>query len=287
MPELPEVEIVKQSLINSIKYKKIQEVVVRNRNLRFKVARNFEKILKNKFITDVSRVSKYIVIHLESNMYCIIHLGMSGTIHLIKKFNKKKFTNLSFYQSKNLPKKHNHIKIIFPKFKIVYNDPRRFGFFKLIKNKEQLDLYFKKIGPEPFSKKFNFKYLKNNLTKRKKNIKNLLLDQNFVSGLGNIYVNEILFYSKINPKKCGYEIKEEDMLKIVKYSKIVLNLAIKHGGSSIRNFKDMKGSLGSFQKEFKIYGREGENCSRNNCKSKILKIFQNNRSTFFCKLCQK
>ncbi len=77
------------------------------------------------------------------------------------------------------------------------------------------------------------------------------------------------------------------MLKIVKYSKIVLNLAIKHGGSSIRNFKDMKGSLGSFQKEFKIYGREGENCSRNNCKSKILKIFQNNRSTFFCKLCQK
>ena len=287
MPELPEVEIVKQSLINSIKYKKIQEVVVRNRNLRFKVARNFEKILKNKFITDVSRVSKYIVIHLESNMYCIIHLGMSGTIHLIKKFNKKKITNLSFYQSKNLPKKHNHIKIIFPKFKIVYNDPRRFGFFKLIKNKEQLDLYFKKIGPEPFSKKFNFKYLKNNLTKRKKNIKNLLLDQNFVSGLGNIYVNEILFYSKINPKKCGYEIKEEDMLKIVKYSKIVLNLAIKHGGSSIRNFKDMKGSLGSFQKEFKIYGREGENCSRNNCKSKILKIFQNNRSTFFCKLCQK
>ena len=287
MPELPEVEIVKQSLINSIKYKKIQEVVVRNRNLRFKVARNFEKILKNKFITDVSRVSKYIVIHLESNMYCIIHLGMSGTIHLIKKSNKKKLTNLSFYQSKNLPKKHNHIKIIFPKFKIVYNDPRRFGFFKLIKNKEQLDLYFKKIGPEPFSKKFNFKYLKNNLTKRKKNIKNLLLDQNFVSGLGNIYANEILFYSKINPKKCGYEIKEEDMLKIVKYSKIVLNLAIKHGGSSIRNFKDMKGSLGSFQKEFKIYGREGENCSRNNCKSKILKIFQNNRSTFFCKLCQK
>ena len=287
MPELPEVEIVKQSLINSIKYKKIQEVVVRNRNLRFKVARNFEKILKNKFITDVSRVSKYIVIHLESNMYCIIHLGMSGTIHLIKKSNKKKLTNLSFYQSKNLPKKHNHIKIIFPKFKIVYNDPRRFGFFKLIKNKEQLDLYFKKIGPEPFSKKFNFKYLKNNLTKRKKNIKNLLLDQNFVSGIGNIYANEILFYSKINPKKCGYEIKEEDMLKIVKYSKIVLNLAIKHGGSSIRNFKDMKGSLGSFQKEFKIYGREGENCSRNNCKSKILKIFQNNRSTFFCKLCQK
>ena len=287
MPELPEVEIVKQSLKKSIKYKKIQEVIVRNRNLRFKVTRNFEKILKNKFITEVSRISKYIIIHLESNMYCIIHLGMSGTIHLIKKSNNKNFTNLSFYQSKNLPKKHNHIKIIFPKFKIVYNDPRRFGFFKLINDKEKFDLYFKKIGPEPFSKKFNLNYLKNNLFNRKKNIKNLLLDQNFVSGIGNIYANEILFYAKIDPKKYGYEIKEEDMKKIVKYSRIVLNLAIKYGGSSIRDFKDTKGSSGSFQKEFKIYGREGKNCSRNNCKNKILKIFQNNRSTFFCKSCQK
>ena len=287
MPEFPEVEIVKQSLKKSIKYKKIQEVIVRNRNLRFKVTRNFEKILKNKFITEVSRISKYIIIHLESNMYCIIHLGMSGTIHLIKKSNNKNFTNLSFYQSKNLPKKHNHIKIIFPKFKIVYNDPRRFGFFKLINDKEKFDLYFKKIGPEPFSKKFNINYLKNNLFNRKKNIKNLLLDQNFVSGIGNIYANEILFYAKIDPKKYGYEIKEEDMKKIVKYSRIVLNLAIKYGGSSIRDFKDTKGSSGSFQKEFKIYGREGENCSRNNCKNKILKIFQNNRSTFFCKSCQK
>ncbi len=287
MPELPEVEIVKQSLKKSIKYKKIQEVIVKNRNLRFKVIRNFEKILKNKFITDVSRISKYIVIHFESKMYCIIHLGMSGTIHLINKTTKKKFTNISFYQSKNLPKKHNHIKIIFPKFKIVYNDPRRFGFFKLIHNKEQLDLYFKKIGPEPFSKKFNFNYLKSNLYKRTKNIKNLLLDQNFVSGIGNIYANEILFYSKINPEKYGYEIKEDDMKKIVKYSKIVLNIAIKNGGSSIRNFKDIKGSSGSFQKNFKIYGREGKNCPRNNCKSKILKIFQNNRSTFFCQSCQK
>ncbi len=287
MPELPEVEIVKQSLKKSIKYKKIKEVIVSNRNLRFKLIRNFEKILRDKLIIDVSRISKYIIIHLESKMYCIIHLGMSGTIHLIKKSNKKKITNLSFYQSKTLPEKHNHIQIIFLKFKIVYNDPRRFGFFKLINNKQSLDLYFKKHGPEPFSKEFNFNYLKNNLTNKKKNIKNLLLDQNFVSGIGNIYANEILFYSRINPEKYGYEIKEKHIRKIVKFSKIVLKLAIKYGGSSIRDFKNMKGSSGSFQKEFKVYGREGKKCPRNNCKSKILKIFQNNRSTYFCKLCQK
>ncbi len=286
MPELPEVEIVKQSLKKSIKYKKIKDVIVKNRNLRFKISKKFEKILKNKFVKNVSRISKYIIIHLDTEIYCIIHLGMSGTIHLINDHNKKKQTNLSFYQSITLPKKHNHVQIIFPKFKIIYNDPRRFGFFKLICNKEKLDLYFKKIGPEPLSSKFNYKYLKNSLKNRKKNIKNLLLDQNFISGIGNIYANEILFYSKINPIRSGYKIKKNEIIKLIKYSKIVLNLAIKFGGSSIRDFKSISGSYGSFQKEFKIYGKEGENCSRKNCSGKIIKIYQSNRSTFFCKLCQ-
>ena len=186
-----------------------------------------------------------------------------------------------------MPKKHNHIKIKFSNFTIFYNDPRRFGFFKLLSNKKELKKYFQRFGPEANSSKFNFKYIKHKFVNKKKNIKNYLLDQNFVSGIGNIYANEILFYAKINPQKYGYEINETDIKKIVKYSKIVLNLAIKYGGSSIRDFKDTKGSSGSFQKEFKIYGREGKNCSRNNCKNKILKIFQNNRSTFFCKSCQK
>ena len=147
-------------------------------------------------------------------------------------------------------------------------------------------MYFKKIGPEPLSNKFNYKYLKNSLKNRKKNIKNLLLDQNFISGIGNIYANEILFYSKINPIKSGYKIKKNEIIKLIKYSKIVLNLAIKFGGSSIRDFKSTSGSYGSFQKEFKIYGKEGENCSKKNCNGKIIKIYQSNRSTFFCKSCQ-
>ncbi len=287
MPELPEVEIVKQSLKKSIKHKKIQEVIVRNRNLRFKVTRNFEKILKNKFITDVSRISKYIVIHLESNMYCLIHLGMSGTIHLIKKSNKRNFTNLSFYQSKNLPKKHNHIKIIFPKFKLVYNDPRRFGFFKIFNNQKALKDYFSRSGPEATSNKFNYKYLKSKLINKEKNIKSFLLDQNYVSGIGNIYANEILFYCKINPQKKCKKINKNQTIKLVKNSKFVLNLAIKLGGSSIRDFKNISGKSGLFQNEFKVYGRENKNCIRKNCKGKISKIFISNRSTFFCNLCQK
>ena len=287
MPELPEVEIVKQSLKKSIKYKKIQEVIVRNRNLRFKVTRNFEKILKNKFITDVSRISKYIVIHLESNMYCIIHLGMSGTIHLIKKSNNKNFTNLSFYQSKNLPKKHNHIKIIFPKFKIVYNDPRRFGFFKLIYNKEQLDLYFKKIGPEALDKNFNINYLNEKLKNKTKNIKNLLIDQKFVSGIGNIYASEILYYSKIHPRKKALKLKLKEKKNIIKFTNFVLKNAIKKGGSSIKNFKNLIGAYGNFQKEFKVYNREKQKCLREKCDGIIKKVVISNRSTFYCGMCQK
>ena len=286
MPELPEVEIVKQSLKRAINHKKIRKVIVNNRNLRFKLNKNFEKTLKNKVISNISRISKYVIIEFKCGLYCIFHLGMSGTIHKINnKINK--FTNLSFYQYQQLPSKHNHIKFIFSNFKIIYNDPRRFGFFKLFKNKKDINFYFRNIGPEPFSKKFNFNYLFNKIKNKKKNIKNILLDQNIIAGLGNIYTNEILFNSKINPKKKGSEINKNEIKKIIKYSNIILKRAIKFGGSSIRDFKNADGNSGSFQKEFKIYGRKGETCSRDNCKGKIIKFFQTNRSTFMCETCQK
>jgi len=286
MPELPEVEIVKQSLKKAIKYKKIRKVIVKNRNLRFKLPKNFEKTLQNEIILNVTRISKYIVIKFKSDTYCIFHLGMSGTIHMVKK-KINKITNLSFYQKKQLPNKHNHIRLFFSNFKIIYNDPRRFGFFKLFNNTNDLNLYFKNLGPEPFNKKFTFNYLVNKIKNKKKNIKNILLDQNIISGLGNIYVNEILYYSKIDPKKKGVELSKDEIHKIIKYSKLVLKLAIKFGGSSIRDFKSTEGKQGSFQKEFKIYSRNGENCYRNNCKGKIIKFFQTNRSTYMCEICQK
>tara|TARA_Y100000591_G_scaffold300992_1_gene294892 strand:- start:562 stop:1422 length:861 start_codon:yes stop_codon:yes gene_type:complete len=286
MPELPEVEIVKQSLKSAIKYKKISQVIVKNRNLRFKVPIDFERSLRNKVVLNISRISKYIIIEFKSNLYCVFHLGMSGTIHLIKK-KIDKVTNLSFYQYKQVPKKHNHLKFVFSKFSIIYNDPRRFGFFKLFRNLNDLNLYFKKIGPEPFSKNFNVSYLFKKIQNKKKNIKNILLDQNIIGGLGNIYVNEILYYSKINPKKKGSQITKSEIKKIIRYSKIVLKLAIKYGGSSIRDFQNTEGLNGSFQKEFKIYGRKGEICSRNNCKGIITKFFQTNRSTYMCETCQK
>ena len=113
------------------------------------------------------------------------------------------------------------------------------------------------------------------------------MDQNFVSGIGNIYANEILFYSKIHPKKKAFQINTSEMNKLVKFSRYVLQRAIQYGGSTIRDFMNTKGSIGRFQKEFKVYEREHEKCLRENCNGKIIKSFITNRSTFFCNSCQK
>jgi formamidopyrimidine-DNA glycosylase len=287
MPELPEVEIVKQSLAKKIQQKKIKKVIIKNRNLRFKIPLKFEEILQNKIVKKVSRFSKYLILNFSDGSFCLIHLGMSGTIHLIKKDNFNKFTNTSFYSSPNLPKKHNHVEIQFQDIKVIYNDPRRFGFFKFIDNKQELINRFNHLGPEPFFKNFNLKYLLKYFLNKKKDIKSFLLDQKFVSGIGNIYASEILFLSKINPTTHAMKLSKEDCKKIISFSKSVLNKAIKKGGSSIRDFKNTSGETGNFQKEFKVYQRESLNCLRSKCEGKIKKIFISNRSTFFCNTCQK
>ena len=167
MPELPEIEIVKQSLYKNIKFKKIKKIIVKNRNLRFKLPSNFKNILKYKKVKNISRFSKYIIIDLGNSYYCIFHLGMSGTIHIVKKDNKNLITNVSFYNSPLVPKKHNHIEFFFDTLKVIYNDPRRFGFFKIFSSKKKLFDYFNKYGPEPFDKKFNINYLKKKIKRKK------------------------------------------------------------------------------------------------------------------------
>ena len=287
MPELPEVEIVKQSLAKKIQQKKIKKVIIKNRNLRFKIPPKFEELLQNKIIKKITRFSKYLILNFSDKSYCLIHLGMSGTIHLIKKNSLTKITNVSFYNSPSLPKKHNHVEIQFHHLKIINNDPRRFGFFKFIRNKQELINRFSHLGPEPFFNNFNLKYLLNYFLNKKKDIKSFLIDQKFVSGIGNIYASEILFLSKINPRTNAMKLSKNDCKKIIFFSKSVLKKAIKKGGSSIRDFKNTSGETGNFQKEFKVYHRENLNCLKKKCSGKIKKIFISNRSTFFCNTCQK
>ena len=286
MPELPEVEIVRQSLDKKVKQKKVKKVIVRNRNLRLKIPSNFESFLMGKKIIKVKRFSKYLILCLSNNSYCLLHLGMSGTVHIIKDNKKKLITNTSFYNSPFLPKRHNHVEIIFENFKVIYNDPRRFGFFQILKNEHFLNKRFSKLGPEPFQSEFNLDYIFTFFKGKKKNIKNFLIDQNFVSGIGNIYASEILFLSNINPNKKACLLKKEDCKKIIINARKVLSKAIEKGGSSIRNFKDTLGKSGTFQKNFKVYDRYGLNCKKIECKGIIKKKNISNRSTFFCNQCQ-
>ncbi len=287
MPELPEVEIVRQSLNKKIKQKKVKKVIIRNRNLRLKIPSKFNSYFFNKKIIKVGRFSKYLIIYLPKDNYCLIHLGMSGTIHIVNNKSVNKYTNTSFYNSPFLPKKHNHVELVFENFKIIYNDPRRFGFFQLIKSNFDLIKRFNHLGPEPFDKSFNLNYVYNYFKGKNKDIKNFLLDQKFVSGIGNIYASEILFLSKVNPFKKAKLLSKKECQKIIINSRKILLKAISMGGSSIRDFKDTLGLKGGFQNEFKVYQQEGIECKNIGCSDLIRKKIISNRATFFCNSCQK
>ncbi len=287
MPELPEVEIVRQSLDKKIKQKKVKKVIIRNKNLRLKIPFYFKNYIKNQKIIKVGRFSKYLIIYLSDGTYCLIHLGMSGTIHIVNNNLSNKFTNTSFYNSPSLPKKHNHVELLFDKFKVIYNDPRRFGFFQIIKTPLELKKKFDHLGPEPFDLKYNLDYVYNYFKGKKKDIKSFLLDQKFVSGIGNIYANEILFLSKIYPFKKANTLTKKECQKIILNSKKILLKAISYGGSSIRDFKNSYGLTGKFQNEFKVYQRESKRCKNLRCINLIKKKIISNRSTYFCEFCQK
>ena len=287
MPELPEIEVLKRSLIKNVLFSKILKIKVNNKHLRYKVPQNLNKSLSGKTINNVSRISKYLLINFKPKMNLSIHLGMSGTIHLVKDLSRKK-TNASFYKSQHLPKKHNHIIINLDNgVKLIYNDPRRFGYFKLFKGNFFEQKPFNRLGPDPFSIKFNYQYINNFIKNRKKNIKNLIMDQNFVSGIGNIYANEILFYCYLNPLKNASKLSKKNIFDLIKFTKKVLNKAIVFGGSTIKDFKKSNGDFGKFQQNFKVYGKNNISCPRLKCNGIISRILMSNRSTFFCSNCQK
>ena len=286
MPELPEIEIVKRSLFKMINKAKIIDIKINNKNLRYKIPNAFSKHLIGEKILRISRRSKYLIFHFEKKLL-LAHLGMSGKLLLMRSCDNTIFKT-SFYYDLNIPQKHNHIYFMLNNgLVLIYNDVRRFGFFKLY-NTTQLSkiIFLEKLGLEPFSKKFSIKYFEKFVQNRKKNIKNLLMDQTFVSGLGNIYVNEALFMSKIKPTRmCNILSKKETKNLIINIKKI-LKFSISKGGSSIRDFQNTLGKSGNFQQFFHVYGQKNKNCSRISCKGKIKKIIISNRSSFYCNKCQ-
>ncbi len=286
MPELPEIEIVKRSLFKMINKAKIVEIKINNKNLRYKISNTFIKHLIGKKILKISRRSKYLIFFFKEKLL-LVHLGMSGKL-LLRRIEDNKTFKTSFYYDLDTLENHNHIYFKFNNgFMLIYNDVRRFGFFKIYNNLNTKRIKFlKKLGPEPLSNEFNEKYFYKFIQNKKKNIKNLLIDQTFIAGIGNIYANEALFMSKIHPLKlCGI-LNRKEIKSLVYNIKKILKFSISKGGSSIKDFKNSFGKSGSFQQFFHVYGQKGKKCSRISCKGNIKKIAISSRSSFYCNKCQ-
>ena len=288
MPELPEVEVVKKSIEKIILNLTIKNIIIYNKNLRYKIEAKKLKNLINTKVLLVKRRSKYILINLNNKRTILIHLGMSGKIIIVNS-KQKKIRSSFYYDLTNNLEKHNHVIFEFQNnFKLIYNDVRRFGFLKVINtNNIYENSHLKTLGPEPLSNDFNLKYFKINIKNKKQSIKDCLMDQKFVSGLGNIYVNEVLFQSKINPLKKSKNLTNKQILNILKNTKLILKKAVDKGGSSIKDFNDTEGNIGKFQDFFRVYGRDNKACSKMKCNGVVKKIKISNRSTFYCNSCQK
>ena len=288
MPELPEVEVVKRSLKRKIQNLVIKNVKINDGNLRYKVNKVEISKLAGKRILKIKRRSKFLIFQLEKQINMMVHLGMTGKFFFVDGRNIESKTSY-YYKLDEKNQKHNRIIFFFRnKQKLIYNDVRKFGFLKFFEKKEyNKNLHFKNLGPEPLKQDFNFKYLKRYISGRNRNIKDILMDQKCISGLGNIYVNEILFLSGIMPIRQVDKLSDLEIKNIVKNTKKVLKNAIKLGGSSIKNFSSGDGKEGNFQRHFKVYGRIGEKCSNVDCNETVLRTKISNRASFFCKSCQK
>ena len=289
MPELPEVEVVKRSLERNILNLIIKKVKIKDANLRYKVDKIGLSKLIGKKITKIERRSKFLIFEIGKTHRLLVHLGMTGKFFFTDN-NDNKFKT-SFYYFLNYKKDQKHDRVIFVlnnKQKLIYNDVRKFGFIKIYSSSSiTKSQHLTHLGPEPLEKNWNFPYLKKYVLRRERSIKNILMDQKCVSGLGNIYVNEILFLSKIKPVRQATKLKNFEIEKIIKYSKKILKNSIKLGGSTIKDFSSENGKKGDFQQHFNVYGRENQDCSNIDCNSRIIRTLISNRATFFCKDCQK
>lgn len=273
MPELPEVETICQGLRDNILNQTITEVYhLTKHKLRQEIPTDIIQKISNNTIDSIVRRAKYIQIFLSNDQVLLIHLGMSGKV-LLKEEDYQ-------YQ------KHDHFSFVLSDDrKVVYNDPRRFGLITLVK-KDELENHalIKNLGVEPFDLKFTPAYLGKVLS-RKQPIKISLMDNKYIVGVGNIYASESLFLSKISPLRISNTLTSREV-KLLR-SKIIeiLELSIKRGGSSLKDYASVSGEKGYFQNLFNVYGREGEECR--SCNNSIIKVKQGGRASFYCDQCQK
>ncbi|MCC9621386.1 bifunctional DNA-formamidopyrimidine glycosylase/DNA-(apurinic or apyrimidinic site) lyase [Thalassospira sp. MA62] len=278
MPELPEVETVTRGLIPVMEGFVIDHVVQRRPNLRFPFPDRFVDRMAGRKINQLTRRAKYILGYLDDGQVLLIHLGMSG--------------RMTIYNDPTVPvpdpQKHDHVDFVLAGGAVVrFTDPRRFGVITLIAADEvATHKMLSGIGPEPLGNEFNGEILAAGLAKRGSPIKTALLDQKLVAGLGNIYVCEALFRAGIAPDRLAKDLKPGEIERLYREIRLVLEDAIAAGGSSLKDYRQSDGELGYFQHNFRVYGREGEECSADGCHHTVGRIVQAGRSTFFCPSCQ-
>ena len=286
MPELPEVETIVNDLKSKIINKKIIKIDIRLQKIIKNKSSVFRNALLNKSFSQIIRRGKYMFFQINnSEKYLMIHLRMTGQL-IYQKDDKIIAGGHSDKKSiLNLPNKQTHLIINFQnKSQLFYNDQRQFGVVKII-DKQEFDIINKRQGIEPLNQEFTFKQFEKIIQNRKKNIKAFLLDQGFVTGIGNIYADEILFDTGINPHRNTRDLNREEKRKIYLAIKKILKKAIKYRGTTFNDYRDAQGNQGNFFRMLKVYGRDGEKCLR--CGDIILKTRLAGRGTRYCGGCQK
>lgn len=275
MPELPEVETVRQGLADVLEGRRLHRVQVMRPDLRFPLPENFEGRLSGRQVEKLARRGKYLLIHLQERLTLIAHLGMSGRFRI-------------FNTSPPPLERHDHV--VFEAeggISVRFNDPRRFGFMDLADTDTLAGhKMLKNMGPEPLANDFNGPVLAAALRGRKSPIKAALLDQSVIAGMGNIYVSEALFRAGLSPKRKSGTVQGGRAENLARAIRDVLNEAIAAGGSSLRDHRQPSGELGYFQHSFAVYGCTGQPCPGCTCDPTrtggIRRITQSGRSTFYC-----
>lgn len=291
MPELPEVETVRLGLEAAMAGARLIAIEQRRPDLRFPFPERFTERLTGRRVEALRRRAKYLIIDLDGAEVLVMHLGMSGSFRIEQAASGNRCAPMPGVAAKN--SQHDHVTFdLSTGARIVYNDPRRFGFMQLIPRPEfSAHPLFKNIGIEPLGDELDGAALARLFAGKTNSLKAALLDQSLIAGLGNIYVCEALHRAGLSPRRAAGSLARKDdgpsarATLLARVIREVLEEAVAAGGSSLRNHRKTDGALGYFQHSFRVYGREQEPCAR--CGGVVRRIIQSGRATFYCGGCQR
>lgn len=277
MPELPEVESLRRILVRSAVGRTIVSAKVGEARLRRRVTADFAEAVSGRRIVNLSRRAKYLIVEFDGDAVMLVHLGMSGSLTHRR----------DGFRGDDFDPRHDHLEFsLDDASRLVFNDPRRFGIVRLVARADLASsAELKGIGPEPLSREFDACYLAAKAHGKKVAIKNLIMDQRIVAGIGNIYAAEVLFRAGVRPSRRAGRVTRAEIEKIAAAVPVILRAAIGSRGTTFRSYRDSRGRPGRFAERLRVYGREGEPCYR--CSTPIRNAVVGQRASFYCPSCQR